>query len=80
MKILFFAGIADLAGTTIVYYPTPKEPIDIKKIKESLYLTFPSIRGSLDRCLVAVNYEYASDDTKVSEQDEIAFFPTVSGG
>ncbi len=30
--------------------------------------------------LVAVNQEYASQDTTVKEGDEIAFFPPVTGG
>ncbi|MGH1537093.1 MAG: molybdopterin converting factor subunit 1 [Gammaproteobacteria bacterium] len=33
-----------------------------------------------DRLLVAVNQEYASFDKKVCDEDEIAFFPPVTGG
>ena len=33
-----------------------------------------------DRVLCAVNQEYARFDTPVSEGDEVAFFPPVTGG
>ena len=33
-----------------------------------------------DKILIAVNQEYASDDAVISDGDEIAFFPPVTGG
>ena len=33
-----------------------------------------------DRLLVAVNQEYADFNKKISDEDEIAFFPPVTGG
>ena len=32
------------------------------------------------KALVAVNQEMTSDDTKLNDADEIAFFPPVTGG
>jgi len=32
------------------------------------------------KTLIAVNQEYASEDIPVSENDEVAFFPPVTGG
>lgn len=32
------------------------------------------------KTLIAVNQEYASEDIAVSENDEVAFFPPVTGG
>jgi molybdopterin synthase sulfur carrier subunit len=34
----------------------------------------------LDNLLIAVNQEYASADTSLSDGDELAFFPPVTGG
>jgi len=33
-----------------------------------------------ERLLVAVNQEYASFDKEISDGDEVAFFPPVTGG
>ncbi len=32
------------------------------------------------KTLIAVNQEYASEDTAVNDNDEVAFFPPVTGG
>ncbi len=32
------------------------------------------------KTLIAVNQEYASEDITVNENDEVAFFPPVTGG
>ena len=34
----------------------------------------------MDNLLIALNQEYISDDVLVSDGDEIAFFPPVTGG
>ena len=34
----------------------------------------------LDNLLIAVNQEYTSADTSLSDGDELAFFPPVTGG
>ncbi len=33
-----------------------------------------------ENVLVAVNMEYVNFDTKISDNDEVAFFPPVTGG
>jgi len=33
-----------------------------------------------DNALVAVNMEYVTFDTKIADNDEVAFFPPVTGG
>ena len=35
---------------------------------------------SLGGCMVAVNEQYATPDTPLSENDEVAFLPPVAGG
>ncbi len=42
--------------------------------------TSPSLAGLIERCAVAVNHEYATDDTALSAGDEVAIIPPVSGG
>lgn len=47
---------------------------------EHLASSFPELRKWKGSVRVAVNLEYASFDTKLSEGDELSFIPPVSGG
>lgn len=49
---------------------------DLKKMLEE---KFPSIKG-LKSLVIAVNNEYANDSQPLTESDEIALIPPVSGG
>ena len=40
----------------------------------------PAISGDTSRLMIAVNEEYQEHDYPLSENDEIAFIPPVSGG
>ena len=45
-----------------------------------LLRSFPRIGNDPEALVVAVNQEYASHDLPLSEGDEVAFIPPVSGG
>ena len=49
---------------------------DLKSVLEA---TYPRLK-QLASYMVAVNNEYADDDSRLSEKDEIAIIPPVSGG
>ena len=40
----------------------------------------PSIAGDAARLMIAVNEEYQEHDYPLSDNDEVAFIPPVSGG
>lgn len=48
-------------------------------LKNALEATYPRLK-QLASYMVAVNNEYAEDDTQLAERDEIAIIPPVSGG
>ena len=48
-------------------------------LKKALETTYPRLK-QLASYMVAVNSEYAQDDTQLTERDEIAIIPPVSGG
>ncbi len=52
----------------------------VGRLKQALSEQHPSLLPLVPRLLVAVNNDYASDTTKVSNSDEVACFPPVSGG
>jgi molybdopterin converting factor subunit 1 len=48
-------------------------------LKHVLEATYPRLK-QLASYMVAVNSEYAQEDTPLTERDEIAIIPPVSGG
>lgn len=48
-------------------------------LKHVLEATYPKLK-QLASYMVAVNSEYAQEDTPLTERDEIAIIPPVSGG
>lgn len=83
MKILYFAWLKTRTG---IGEETVDPPADVKTVQHLIdwlktrgegyaeALTEPSI------VRVAVNQEYASWDTPVGSNDEVALFPPVTGG
>ncbi len=49
------------------------------ELRSHLVRQFQKLKG-LNSLLIAVNNEYAEDDTIINEKDEIALIPPVSGG
>lgn len=83
MKILYFAKIKEVIGKsedsiTIKEQTTVKDVVEkLKLINESYKLAFQDIKNI--KCSVNCNY-INSFQTKVTNNDEIAFFPPVTGG
>ena len=83
MKILYFAKIKEVIGKsedsiTIKEQTTVKDVVEkLKLTNESYKLAFQDIKNI--KCSVNCNY-INSFQTKVTNNDEIAFFPPVTGG
>ena len=48
-------------------------------LRNELFKKYPSLE-SLNSLLIAVNQRYSDDDAELTETDEIALIPPVSGG
>lgn len=79
VKVLFFATLKDLAGTsqTVLNLPDQAKVVDLK---EHLQQEFPGLISSLDSMLISINREFAFDEDTIPDNAEIAVFPPVSGG
>jgi molybdopterin synthase catalytic subunit len=79
IQIHFFASLRELIGERAITVPlTPGEKI--ADIKNRLAEEYPAASLQLGVCLVAVNKEYADDNIVLCAEDEVSFFPPVSGG
>jgi molybdopterin converting factor subunit 1 len=79
IRILFFASLADIAGTREVNLDAAGFT-DIKSIFDKFAREFPLLEKYRSSVLCAVNTEFAKPESPVHDGDEIAFFPPVSGG
>lgn len=77
IQILFFAQLQEKVGESKITIEA--NDITIAELKNN-YLKKYEIDPLLDASMVAVNEEYAPDDTILKTGDTVAFIPPVSGG
>ena len=78
LKILLFGITKDIFGGQ-THQVELDQGATVKMLKEHLIKERPEVEG-LTSLLIAVNNTYAKEDDLLSEQDEIALIPPVSGG
>ena len=57
-----------------------EEPVTVGLLWEALAERHPQLEGLADRVRVAVNREFVDRDIEITEGDEVALIPPVSGG
>ena len=79
VTVKLFALLREIAerGETVLEVP---EEISCGEVLSRLQDEIPSLFLVLERCFIAVNGRYADKNEHVSEEDEIAILPPVSGG
>ena len=83
ITVLLFASTRQLIGQSSVTVPFEGgEPVTIRKLIERLSSLYPALQAHLPSVLVAVNNEYAdiNSGATITEKDEIAIIPPISGG
>jgi molybdopterin converting factor subunit 1 len=80
ITVLFFAAAAERMMCGGVEVPLDPSLQSVGDLRHLFATSSPSLAGMIDRCAVAVNHEYATDDTPLSPGDEVAIIPPVSGG
>jgi molybdopterin synthase sulfur carrier subunit len=78
VNVLAFGIAKDIFGGSSVEVVLPENGTT-QNLKNSLEERFPRLKH-LVSYMVAVNNEYASHESLLTERDEIAIIPPVSGG
>ena len=79
IKVLYFASLREeigRGGDTVDYPLQDSSSMSV----EQLWVTSTGQQSFPDNLLVAVNQEYTNPQAILSDGDEVAFFPPVTGG
>jgi molybdopterin converting factor subunit 1 len=79
MKVRLFARLRDLAGRDTLDIELPPDAT-VGDVRRALADQHPALRGLLERCVIAVNEDFADDTMRVPADAEVAILPPVSGG
>jgi molybdopterin synthase sulfur carrier subunit len=83
MKVLYFAWLRQRTGVGEEEVSPPDSVHDVADLVEWLRDRGPGhaeALSDLSSIRVAVNQEFATLNTKISEGDEVALFPPMTGG
>jgi len=78
LKIALFGIAKEIVGSSELDLTTP-EAQSVAGLMDQLRAQYPAL-GELTSFAVAVNSDYAAEDYRLRENDEIALIPPVSGG
>tara|TARA_R110002073_G_scaffold108336_9_gene243601 strand:+ start:37070 stop:37312 length:243 start_codon:yes stop_codon:yes gene_type:complete len=78
LKILLFGISTDLVGSNSLDFEV-QENTSVLEFKNSLQKQHPQL-SQVNSYAIAVNENYATDDTLLRENDVVAIIPPVSGG
>ena len=79
LTVLFFASVADRAGTRRIELPVAAGDT-VGHIRDRLVERFPALEPMLPNLLYAVDEEYVRSDAPVRDGQTLAVIPPVSGG
>lgn len=79
VKLLFFASLKDIVGSRQLDFEVPSGAT-VNDLLERLEARYPGLRPYRSIVLTSLNEDYVDRSTVVSDGDEVAIFPPVSGG
>ena len=78
LQIFLFGISTDLVGETALSFSLSPSS-SVLQLKEQLQNQYPQL-SQINSYAIAVNEEYATDETTLKENDVVAIIPPVSGG
>lgn len=82
LKILYFARLRDQLGTGEEYLARPESVTTLQQLRQLLIARSDTWEKSLSATNIrmAVNQKITKGDAPLGDDDEVAFFPPVTGG
>lgn len=80
LTISLFAGLAEHIGASRIEVACLESTVTAASLKQKIAELYPEAAALVHLSFLAVNQEYAAGDLLITEQDEIALIPPVSGG
>jgi len=80
ITVKLFGQERQALGTDTAPVDVVTERVTCAELRDRLAESHPAIAERLPWCRFAINYEFASDDTAVHVDDEVALIGAVSGG
>src|SRR6266404_2624082 len=79
VKVLFFGMLKDIVGSAEEQLNVP-EDAQLENIFDHYAECFPRLREMAGSIVLARNHEFSKASERVTDGDEVAFLPPVSGG
>lgn len=79
MRVLFFASIREKLRRSETTCPLP-DGATVRDLLDQLCFDYPPLADVRATLRVAVNQEYVDPQHRLSDNDEVALIPPVSGG
>lgn len=82
LKVVFFASLKEQLGVDALSLKQPDKVKDVAGLVTFLVTENPNWRGVLDapNIRTALNHEVCDSDAQLKGDEEVAFFPPVTGG
>ncbi len=75
INVKLFAQYREMLGSSL---DLPASIGSVAELKQAIQTLYPKLQD--EELLVAVNHTIADKTTKITEKDEVAVFPPVTGG
>lgn len=79
VSVLYFTSIRGKTGAREERFELEDES-SISNLRTSICALYPDLEADLETAMFAVNREIVSSDQGLSDDDEVAIFPPISGG
>ncbi|MDE2717731.1 MAG: molybdopterin converting factor subunit 1 [Chloroflexota bacterium] len=79
ITLRLFAGYRERVGQSVLELTMP-DNATVGSVAQVVFERYPGLIGTPNALVIAVNQEYQQHDYALSEGDEVALIPPVSGG